>query len=121
MMVAAGRTGESTDAWLRQLVQDAELNNIYQQGLRDYEILSQADRSRFDMLILQFLKAIETAWAQQDLGVLNDDQWYGYEASIRQVVGSPGGMIVLDKRTDAFSPNFIEMVQQVLAGGQTDA
>ena len=63
------------------------------------------------MLILQFLKIIETAWVQQNLGVRNEGQWYGFEVSIRQVVGSDGGMLVLEK----LRVNFNSMVDDVLA------
>ncbi len=83
---------------------------------RAYDVLDKAERSRFELLIVQFLKAMESAWALQDLGVLTKEQWYGYEVSIRLVVGSPGGRVVLDKYKDAFSQNFYDMVHDVITG-----
>ena len=118
LMVAAGRLGDTTDAWMRQLVQDAELHDLYHKGLRDYEALEERERRRFNMLIFQFLKSIESAWAQKDLGVLNTDQWYGYEVSIRDIVGSSGGLIVLEKVKRSFSQNFNTMIDEVLAAGK---
>ena len=118
LMVAAGRLGETSDAWMGQLVQDAVLSDIYHRGLRDYEALEQGEKKRFEMLILQFLKVVEAAWAQQHLGVLNEDQWYGFEVSVRQVVGSDGGMLVREKLRGNFSENFNNMVDDVIACGK---
>ena len=61
LMVAAGRMGETNDAWMRQLVQDAILSDIYHRGLRDYEALEQGEKKRFEILILQFFRVVEAA------------------------------------------------------------
>ena len=118
LMVAAGRTGESTDAWMRQLVQDPVLNDLYQNGLRDYEALEQSERRRFNLLIFQYLKSVETSWAQKHLGVLNENQWYGYEVSIREILGSSGGSLVPEKMRHNFSPDFNIMLNKVLVDGK---
>ena len=115
LMVAATHMGETSDAWIRQIVQDATLSDLYHRGLLDYESLDQPERRRFNMLLLQLLRSIETAWAQQGLGVLNDDQWHGYEFSILKVIGSPGGRVAFEKIKGNFTERFVTMVQDVLA------
>ena len=113
--VAAARTAESADAWIRQMVQDKEVNDIYQTGMRDYNGLEQSDKNRFDLLILQFLRAMESAWIQEKLGVLNEDQWYGYRMSIARIIGSPGGKAVFNKMKIDFGPAFSAAVEKIIS------
>jgi len=114
-MVAASRIAESADAWLGRLVQDKELNDIYQNGKRDYSSLEQSDQSRFDLLIVQFLRSIEAAWTQDELGVLDKNQWYGYKMTTRHIIGSHGGSVAFDKMRTSFSPAFCTAVEEIIS------
>jgi hypothetical protein len=114
-MVAASRIAESADAWLGRLVQDKELNDIYQNGMRDYSSLEQSDQSRFDLLIVQFLRSIEAAWTQDELGVLDKNQWYGYKMTTRHIIGSRGGSVAFDKMRTSFSPAFCTAVEEIIS------
>jgi hypothetical protein len=105
-MVATSRVAESADAWLGQLVRDKILNDIYQKGMRDYEGLELSDRNRFDLLIMQFLRAIEGAWTNEKLGFLDQSLWHGYKITTQRVVGSTGGSIAFNKQRMVFSPEF---------------
>lgn len=115
-VVAASRIAEASDIWLRQLVQDADLLEVYLRGFEDYESLQGLEKARFAFLIIQFLRAVEGAWTQKELGVITDDQWYGYVASVRRIVGSPGGVVAFGKVRDVFSPSFRGAIEQIISG-----
>ena len=114
-MIAASRNAEASDTWLRQLVQDAELHELFQKGIREYDTLDVMDKRRFALMITQFLRAIEGTWTQNDLGFVNEDQWYGYEVSIREIVGSPGGLAAYSRIKQVFSPKFRSAIEQILS------
>ncbi|MFT7244264.1 MAG: hypothetical protein ACI82A_001614 [Candidatus Azotimanducaceae bacterium] len=114
-MVAASRVTESADAWLGQLVRDKILNDIYQKGIRNYESLELSDRNRFDLLIMQLLRAIEGAWINQELGFLDQRVWYGYKITTQRVVGTPGGTIAFNKQRMGFSPEFSAAIDDMIA------
>jgi hypothetical protein len=115
-MLAATRIAESADAWLGQIVRDANLNDIYQKGMRDYESLELPDRNRFDLLIMQFLRAIEGAWTHEKLGFLDQDQWYGYRVTTQRIVGSSGGKIAFNKQRMVFSPAYGAAIDLMISG-----
>ena len=115
-MATAARISEAADAWLGQIVRDKELNDIYQCGMRDYKSLELSERSRFDLLIAQLLRAVEGAWTQAKHGALDKNQWHGYKMTTRYVVGSPGGRAAFSKlENTAFSPEFSTAVQEIIS------
>lgn len=114
-MSAATRIAESADAWIGQLVRDEKLNEIYQMGMRDYGALELSDRNRFDLLIMQYLRAIESAWTHEKLGFLDPAQWYGYRVTTQRIIGSPGGSIAFNKQRMVFSPEFGAAVDRMIS------
>ncbi|MFT4861825.1 MAG: hypothetical protein ACI95C_001036 [Pseudohongiellaceae bacterium] len=115
-MATAARIAGTADAWIGQLVRDKELNDLYQNGMRDYNSLDLSDRSRFDLLIAQLLRAMESAWTQEKHGGLDQNQWYGYKMTTRHVVGSPGGLAVFNKmKNTAFSPEFSAAIHEIIS------
>ena len=114
-MVAASRAAEASDIWVRQLVQDADLLELYLRGVQNYESLERLEKARFSTLITQFLRGVEGAWSQNELGVITDDQWYGYVASVRRIIGSPGGKVVFQDIKDLFSPSFCGAIEQIIS------
>lgn len=115
-MATAARIAETADAWLGQLVRDKELNEIYQNGMRDYNSLDLSERSRFDLLIAQLLRAVESAWTQEKHGALDKNQWYGYKMTTRHVIGSPGGRAAFNKlENTSFSPEFSAAIHEIIS------
>ena len=114
-MLAATRIAEAADAWIGQIVRDANLNDIYQNGMRDYAGLEISERNRFDLLIMQFLRAIEGAWTHEKLGFLDQDQWYGYRITTQRIIGSPGGNIAFNKQRMVFSLEYAAAIDLMIS------
>ncbi|MBL4709272.1 MAG: hypothetical protein JKY48_12625 [Flavobacteriales bacterium] len=77
-------------AWLRSLRSDEKLYSIYRQGLKDREALSPVDRGRFDLLLLEMLNHVDSAYHQYRAGAMNEDQWQSLVRSFRTAVDFPG-------------------------------
>ncbi len=113
-MIAAARIAEVSNDFMKQLVQDPDLYQLYRNGMSEYEPLQQPDRGRFDVLILQFLRSVESTWIQLRLGVVEVDQWHGLRNATRFIVGSPGGRAAYARNRQFLSPEFVAAVDAIL-------
>ena len=113
-VATAARIAGATDAWMQQIIQDAELYELYRRGLTDFESLSPLEKGRFQMLILQFLRELESTWIQRRLGAVESDLWSGYGKSCKFLIGSQGGLHAFKKNRQFLSPQFAEAVDEIL-------
>jgi len=113
-IVAASNIAAAVDDWIGEIVRDKELYDLYRRGLTDYGSLSQPEKGRYSMLLLQFLRATESAWLQQRMGAMDSGYWSGMEATIEFIIGSAGGTRCLEKHRRFLSPEFASAVDGIL-------
>jgi hypothetical protein len=114
-LIAIARLAEATEQWLGQIVQNEKLYEIYRVGILDSEALSREERGRFDLLVVQLLRSVESGWFQQKWGLVDSDYWDGFMRSVNVVVGSEGGRCAFARNRDVFAPKFAEAVDTAIA------
>ena len=65
----------SQATWIRSLCYDEKMVSIYQLGLKDRQTLSKQERVRFDLLLLEMINQVDSAYHQYMAGAMNEDQW----------------------------------------------
>ena len=113
-IASVAQTAEATDRWLSGIVGDADLCSLYHRGMREYSELSGTERQRFRLLVVQFLRSVEGAWVQRELGMLSDEQWHGYHATTSLILGSPGGQAALARLEPFFTEKFLLVLQDMV-------
>ena len=112
--MAITRLAEGSEHWLGQIVQNEKLYEIYRAGILAPETLSREDRGRFDMLIVQLLRTVESGWLQRNWGVMDSDYWDGFIRSVIVVVGSEGGKRAFAINRDVFAPEFAKAIEAAI-------
>jgi hypothetical protein len=112
---AIARMAEGAEHWLGQIVQDEDLYRIYRTGLLEPETLSQEERGRFEMLVVQLLRSVESGWFQKSWGLMNSTYWDGFMRSVVVVVGSEAGRRAFARNRDVFAQGFAEAIEAAIA------
>ena len=113
-IIAASQAASAVDEWIGQMVRDGELHELYRRGLTEYESLSREDKSRFAMLIMQFLRSTETIWLHRQMDTIDSGYWSSVEASIARIVGSAGGTRSFERNRDMLSTSFACRIEDIL-------
>ena len=113
-IVAAAEAASAVDEWIGQIVRDEDLFELYRRGLSDYESLSQQEKGRFSLLIVQFMRSTEAIWFQLKLGAIESGYWSGVKTSMRMIVGSKGGLRSFNRNREFLSPEFVSVLQEIL-------
>ena len=113
LMVVA-RLAEASEAWLGQIVRDAELYDIYRRGMLEPETLTKEQRGRFDMLIVQMLRSIEGSWLPVEWGLVDATYWEGFRESVSVVVGSKGGKRAFHRNRGVLTPAFAKEIDGII-------
>jgi hypothetical protein len=113
-LTAVARFGESTEFWLSQIIKDPTLLDVYSRGLRDAPSFSREEQFRFNLLVVQFLRGVESGWLQVELGLVDPEYWAGFRESIRVIVGSEAGRRAFDGNRTFFAPRFAAEVDQII-------
>jgi hypothetical protein len=113
-IVAASQAASAVDEWIGQIVRDGELYDLYRRGLSEYESLSREEKGRFALLIMQFLRSVETVWIHKKMGAIDPSYWMTIELSIKAVIGSVGGTRAFDRQRDVISPEFASLIDEIL-------
>jgi hypothetical protein len=113
-LLAVTRLAEGTEAWLGQILRDAEVYDIYWRGMHEPEALTQEQRGRFELLIVSFLRSMEVGWLQVEWGLVDPSYWEGFRESLRFIVGSKGGKRALERSRGFLTPAFAEAVDEIL-------
>ena len=114
-IVAVARIAESTEEWLGSLARDPGLYGLYRNGMRDPRSLSREEFGRFQVLILQFLRGIESGWLQVRWKLVDADYWVGFERSLGYIIGSPGGRRAYEQNRGFLSDAFADEVDRIVA------
>ena len=120
-LVAIGRLAEGAEAWLGQIVRDEALYDIYRHGMNDFEKLSPEHRGRFEMLIVQLLRSVESGWFQAKWNLVDQAYWNGYLQSVKLIVGSQGGQIAFERNRHLLVPEFAETIDKMINGIESEA
>ena len=112
--MAIARLAEGSENWLGQIVQNEKLYEIYRLGLLDPSALSREERGRFELLIVQLLRSVESGWFQRNWGLMDSDYWDGFMRSVIVVVGSEGGSRAFARNRDVFARGFAEAVEEAI-------
>lgn len=113
-IVAAAEAASAVDQWIGQIVRDENLYDLYHRGLVAYESLSREEKGRFGLLILQFLRRVETVWSHRRLGVIDLSYWSSLEVAIVRVIGTVGGRRGFRKHVDTLTPEFSTLIERIL-------
>ena len=114
-IIAASQAASAVDEWIGQIVRDGELHDLYRRGLSEYESLSREEKSRFAMLIMQFLRSTETIWLHRQMDTIDTDYWFSVESSIARIVGSFGGIRAFERNRELLSADFVGRVETILS------
>ncbi len=112
---AITRISESTESWIDRVIEDEVMLDLYVRALSDYDSLDRNERIRFQLLVMRFLRGIESAWLQVEWGLVDDEYWAGFKASMRLIVGSHGGRKALERNRSQLNPNFAAVIDELLA------
>lgn len=119
--LAIARLAEGSEHWLSQIVQDEMLYRIYRVGMTEPEALSPEERGRFEMLIVQLLRSVESGWFQRSWGLMDSDYWHGFMQSVVVVVGTEGGRRAFSRNRHVFARGFADAVEAALEKGTAAA
>jgi hypothetical protein len=86
-VVAIARIAESSEDWLGSVARDPELYSLYRNGMLDPGSLSKEEFGRFQVLILQLLRGVESAWLQVRWKLIDADYRVGFESPLRSSSG----------------------------------
>ena len=95
------------------IAQDAELLRVLTVILPNWDAATEMDKARAFSFILGYFKLFENAWFQMRKGMLERDQWQGYEAFLRMVYGMPSVKKWWSMRRSFFAPGFVDYVEQL--------
>jgi len=111
---AAAGAGAAVDEWVGQIVRDEDLYELYWRGLSEYESLSQKEKGRFSLLIVQFMRSTEAIWFHLQLGAIDPGYWSSMKKTNQRVVGSDGGLRCFDRNREFLIPEYVSVLQEIL-------
>jgi hypothetical protein len=117
-LAAIARIGESTEGWLTQLVQDPTLVELYGRVLRGETDFNYDERLRFNLLVVQLLRAFETGWLHAEKGLVDREYWAGFRATMGVIVGTPAGRQAFASNRHVFNPRFAAEVESLIVEQQ---
>jgi hypothetical protein len=81
--------------------------------LKDWSSASELERARYASFMLAYFKLFENGWFQMRKGMLERDQWEGYDAFLRTVWVQPAVQTWWSMRRTFFAPGFRNYVENL--------
>ena len=100
--------------WYHLIAADAELSRIAANGLRDYQSLSENERTRFIAAFMSFLSYSQNAFLKWRQGLLAPSLWLGWEQVMMNLFGAPGGKAFWKERRYMFGDEFRRYIEDDL-------
>ena len=100
--------------WYHLIAADAELARIAPNGLRDYQSLSENERTRFIAAFMSFLSYSQNAFLKWRQGLLASSLWLGWEQVMMNFFGTPGGKAFWKERGYMFGDEFRRYIEDDL-------
>lgn len=104
----------TTQVWMGQqtlLAQDAELNQIFWQGMKAESPLTETNQLRFEAFLSGWVQAFQQSFILQESGLLDSDLWQNQLQSMRWVFSNQGARNHWEKWKSAHMPSFIAYVE----------
>lgn len=92
--------------WNEILIGDPAMARIFSRGVEDMNALDEDGRTRFIILMLNFLKTFEDMHYQFSKGAMEPEVWHGWEELGRIYLTRPGIRQYWGERRQVFSPVF---------------
>ena len=89
-LAARRSTLDAFNRLAQQLIERADLAELYGRGLDDYESLEGADQLRFGARMHQVFRNVEDVYYQDLEGHLDPRVWRGFEWVVREINAFPG-------------------------------
>jgi hypothetical protein len=99
--------------WNYHLVADPDLAWMFHRGCRDFNSLSEKERSRMLHLFYSFFKVMENQHLHFLEGVLEPEVWNRSRATLAQYAVLPGARYYIGMRQQAFHPRFRDLVNEI--------
>jgi len=111
---AITRISESTESWIDRVIEDPDVLDVYIRGLTDHESLDRQQRIRFELLVMRLLRGTEGAWLQLEWGLVDQEYWSGFRATLVSIVGSQGGRKAFARNRHLLNPRYAEAVEEII-------
>ena len=102
---------------IEQLNQDADLNRIWYEGMKDFDSLPKLDQQRFATYCTGFVRRYENVLFQVRVGVLEFDAIRGMEEHMRFAFSQPGTRRWWSRADNLFNAELRDHVENHLIGG----
>lgn len=94
---------------------DGEIAEVYIRGLNQgLETLTEVERYRFDLTLVTWLHAVESAYADYQDGYYPEDKLMPFENAVFGFLTTKGGSVWWNERKYWFGPNFQREVERIL-------
>jgi hypothetical protein len=97
----------------QQLIVHADLAELYNRGLNDYESLEGTDHLRFGARMHQMFRNVEDVYYQHLERHLDPRVWRGFEEVVRELNGYPGVQAWWRSHSHWFGEEFAKLINQL--------
>ncbi len=111
-VVREGRA--ATIEMMKTLYADPSVTKLYLDGLRAREELPFEDRVRFDMILNQLFRSIESLFLEHRDGFMSDELWMSYEREFNPVLRQAGAVAWWLEEGPTMTPGFSNYVERAL-------
>jgi hypothetical protein len=92
LRVATARDIANTqNSFLRSITRNEQTYLLYRQGMDDRDSLSQEQKGRFDIMLMEAFNDGDVHYHQYKAGALDEEHWQAIEQTLRVIFDSPGG------------------------------
>ena len=95
---------------LSAITTDSEAVKIYTQGMVDPDSLERHERVRFDLIIYQTLRVIETLFIEYQEGMVSEEAWMGQWRGEQSILKTKGGRESWGRQKKFVSTSFMAWV-----------
>ena len=99
--------------WNYHLVADPDLAWMFHRGCRDFDSLTEKERSRMLHLFYSFFKVMENQHLHFLEGVLEPEVWNRSRATLAQYAVLPGARYYISMRQQSFHPRFRDLLNEM--------
>ncbi len=105
----------TTEMWTNQqvlLAQDKELNELFWNGMKGDDSLSELDQKRYEAFMSGWVQAFQQSFLLQESGNMNAGLWENQFQSMRWVFSNPGAIKYWAKWKSNHVPSYVKFVDK---------
>jgi hypothetical protein len=99
---------------------DSDLSDLLLKGVRDAQVLTEVDRARFSWAFYEMFGAFEFMFHQAEKGVLEDDVWRRWSATMLFWISLPGVRSWWRLKPAPFTASFSSHVDSLISASLSD-